>query len=164
VYIASSNLDAGLLHDVDSSVATEMRSMMAKIGVMMSPDRADEKMSSHFGKAEWIMVADSDNLTPVFVKNEGLNGKGTVEIMIRLGCTDVILADIGDGALGQLQSANIRAWAVPESIAGSKALRMFRDGQLTSVPPARASARHGVSHGCNCTSTSEAEIGGCCRS
>jgi predicted Fe-Mo cluster-binding NifX family protein len=138
--------------------------MMAKVGVMMSADRADEKMSSHFGKAEWIMVADTDGPAPVFVKNEALNGKGTVEIVIRLGCTDVILADIGDGALGQLQSANIRAWAAPESIAGSKALRMFEDGQLSSVPAARASARHGVSHGCNCSSTSETETGGCCGS
>jgi predicted Fe-Mo cluster-binding NifX family protein len=137
---------------------------MAKIGVMMSADRADEKMSSHFGKAEWIMVADTDSPAPVFVKNEALNGKGTVEIVIRLGCTDVILADIGDGALGHLQAAHICAWAVPESIAGSQALQMFKDGRLTSVPPARASARHGVSHGCNCSSTSEAETGGCCGS
>jgi predicted Fe-Mo cluster-binding NifX family protein len=32
---------------------------MAKIGEMMSENRADEKMSSHFGKAEWIMISDS---------------------------------------------------------------------------------------------------------
>jgi predicted Fe-Mo cluster-binding NifX family protein len=37
---------------------------MAKIGVMMSADCADEEMSSHFGKAEWILVADTEKRMP----------------------------------------------------------------------------------------------------
>ena len=86
---------------------------MGKIGVMMSADRADGQMSSHFGKAEWIMVADTENPVLEFVKNTGLNGKNVVEIVIRQGCADVILTDIGDGALGHLQVAHIRAWAAP---------------------------------------------------
>jgi predicted Fe-Mo cluster-binding NifX family protein len=136
---------------------------MAKIGVMMSADRADEAMSSHFGKAEWIMVADTDNPVPVFVKNEALNGKGAVEIVIRQGCTDVILADIGDGALGHLQAAQIRAWAVPEPVVGSEALRMFREGQLPPVPPARAATRQGEHHGNCCSSPTVTEAAVCCR-
>jgi predicted Fe-Mo cluster-binding NifX family protein len=140
-----------------------MRGIVAKIGVMMSADRADEKMSSHFGKAEWIMVADTDSSAPVFVKNEALNGKGAVEIVVQLGCTDVIVADIGDGALGHLQAAHILAWAVPEAIAGSVALRMFKDGQLSSVPPARAAARQGAHQGSCCSSPAGAETNACCR-
>lgn len=124
---------------------------MAKIGVMMSADRADEVMSPHFGKAEWIMVTDTESGICEFVKNEALNGKGAVEIVIRLGCADVILADIGDGALGHLQAAQVRAWAVPSPVAGNEALRIFGDGQLSPVPPARAAARQGAHHGGCCS-------------
>jgi predicted Fe-Mo cluster-binding NifX family protein len=135
---------------------------MAKIGVMMSADRADEKMSSHFGKAEWIMVADTESGISEFVKNEALNGKGSVEIVIRMGCTDVILEDIGDGALGHLQAAHIRAWAAPATVAGNEALRFFREGQLLPVPPALATARQGAHHGGCCSRPAGGEAAVCC--
>ena len=123
---------------------------MTRIGVMMSADRANEEMSPHFGKAEWIMVADTESGVHAFVKNEVSSGKGAVEIVIRQGCTDVILADIGDGALGHLQAAHIRAWAVPAPVAGNEALRMFSERQLPPMPAARAATRHGERHGCCC--------------
>ena len=135
---------------------------MSKIGVMMSADRVDEKMSSHFGKAEWIMVADTENPVLEFVKNTGLNGKNVVETVIRKGCTDVILTDIGDGALGHLQAAHIRAWAAPGPVAGIEVLRMFRDGQLTPVPPVRKTTRPDALKGCCCSSGSGSEVAGCC--
>jgi predicted Fe-Mo cluster-binding NifX family protein len=130
---------------------------------MMSADRADEEMSSHFGKAEWIMVADAESGVHEFVKNVALNGKGAVEIVISLSCTDVILADIGDGALGHLQAAHIRAWAVAKPVVGSEALRMFREGQLPPVPPARAATRQGAHHGLCCSSPAGTEAAVCCR-
>lgn len=136
---------------------------MSKVGVMMTVDRADQPMSAHFGKAEWMMVTDTASEAVEFVKNDSLNGKGAVEIAIRQGCTDVIVADIGDGALGHLQAASIGAWAVPSIVAGSEALRMFRDGQLTHVPPARAAARHGEGHGCCCAKREGSEAASCCR-
>ena len=123
----------------------------------MSADRAAGQMSSHFGKAEWIMVAETGNPVLEFVKNTGLNGKSVVETVIRQGCTDVILTDIGDGALGHLQAAHIRAWAAPEPVAGSEALRLFREGQLLPVPPARAATRHGEHQGCCCSSGTGSE-------
>ena len=136
---------------------------MGKIGVMMSADRADGQMSSHFGKAEWIMVADTENPVLEFVKNTGLNGKNVVEIVIRQGCADVILTDIGDGALGHLQVAHIRAWAAPESVIGSEALRMFREGQLPPAPSARTATRQDARHGCCCSSQAGSESAACCR-
>jgi predicted Fe-Mo cluster-binding NifX family protein len=163
VYIASNRLVAVLLSKADSSVSIEMRSMMAKIGVMMSADRADEEMSAHFGKAEWIMVTDTESGICEFVKNQALNGKGAVEIVIRLGCTDVILADIGDGALRHLQAAHIRAWAVPAPVAGNEALRIFGEGQLSPVPPAFAAARQGGHHGRCCSSPAGTEAAICCQ-
>jgi predicted Fe-Mo cluster-binding NifX family protein len=136
---------------------------MATIGVKMSADRADEEMSSHSSKAEWVMVVNTDNPVPLFVKNEALNGKSAVEIAIRQGCTDVILADIGDGALGHLQEAHIRAWAVPELISGNQALRMYKEAQLLPVPHARAATRHSAYRECCCSSQTESAATGCCR-
>lgn len=134
---------------------------MGKIGVMMSENRADGRMSSHFGKAEWIMAAEEGKVQ--FVKNEGLNGRSAAEIIVREGCTDVILIDIGDGALGHLQRAQVRAWAAGAPVAGDEALRMFSEGQLTDVPPARAAARHGAGHGCCCANRDGSEAASCCR-
>jgi predicted Fe-Mo cluster-binding NifX family protein len=136
---------------------------MGKIGVMMSADRADGQMSSHFGKAEWIMVADTENPVLEFVKNTGLNGKNVVEIVSRQGCADVIFTDIGDGALGHLQVAHIRAWAAPEPVVGSEALQMFREGQLPPAPSARTATRQDARHGCCCSSRAGSESAACCR-
>jgi predicted Fe-Mo cluster-binding NifX family protein len=139
---------------------------MSKIGVMMSADRADAQMSSHFGKAEWIMVTNTDNPVPAFIKNVGQKGKSAVEIVLSQGCTDVILADIGDGALGHLQAAHIRAWAVPTLVAGDKALDMFRNGQLPAVPSARSAMREGAGgrhSGCCCSNRGGAETSSCCQ-
>ena len=136
---------------------------MSKVGVMMSMDRADAPMSTHFGKAEWIMVAETENRTLSFVKNEGLNGKSAVEIVICQGCTDVIVTDIGDGALGHLQAAQIRVWAAPAPVAGDEELRMFREGQLPPVPTARTATRDGEGHGCCCAKQDGSEVAACCR-
>jgi predicted Fe-Mo cluster-binding NifX family protein len=135
--------------------------LMSKVGVMMSADSVDEKMSSHFGKAEWIMVADTESPTLEFVKNDALNGKGAVVIAIRKGCSDMILTDIGDGALGHLQTAHIRAWAAPEPVVGSEALRMFREGQLPPVPSVRTTTRQDPHKGCCCSQGTGSEGAGC---
>jgi len=113
---------------------------MSKIGVVMSADRADGQMSSHFGKAEWIMVSDEENAVPVFVKNEGLNGKSAVEIAIRLGCTDVIFSEIGNGAFGHLHAAGIRAWVAPVQITGRSGCLHSRSYMRPRLQPNRVAA------------------------
>ena len=133
---------------------------MAKIGVMMSADHADGQMSSHFGKAEWIMVAETGNQTLAFVKNEGLNGRSAVEIAIREGCTDVIFSGIGNGAFGHLKAARIRGWVVPEHITGKQALKMF---EQSALQPANGSTKLGGGLGCCCAARSGSEASSCCR-
>ena len=133
---------------------------MSKIGVMMSADRADEPMSSHFGKAEWIMVANPVNSAIEFVKNEGLNGRSAVEIAIRQGLTDIIFTEIGNGAFGHLQTAGIRGWVAPEQISGQHALMMFKQSQLEA---ASASTKPGDGHGCCCASRTDSGVAACCR-
>jgi len=133
---------------------------MAKIGVMMSADRADEEMSSHFGKAEWIMVADTEKSVLAFVKNEGLNGRSAVEIAIREGCTDVIVSEIGNGAFGNLKAARIRSWVAPEHITGKQALKMF---EQSALQPANGSTKQGDGLGCCCAPRSGSEASSCCR-
>jgi predicted Fe-Mo cluster-binding NifX family protein len=133
---------------------------MSKIGVLMSADRADEQMSSHFGKAEWIMVADPDKSVLKFVRNYGLNGKSAVEIAIRQGFTDVIFTEIGNGAFGHLRAAGIRGWLAPEHVSGQQVLEMFEQSQLQAVS---ASTKQGGGHGCCCASRTGSEVSACCR-
>lgn len=135
---------------------------MSKVGVMMSVEQADGQMSSHFGKAEWIMIADKEGGAPEFVKNDGMNGRGAAGIVTAEGCSDVIVVDIGDGALGHLQMANIRAWAAPGPLAGEEALRMFRAGQLPAVPAGHAAAHRGGGHGCCCSDGGGSKASSCC--
>ena len=128
----------------------------------MSENRAEAQMSSHFGKAEWIMIEDSEDPDCAFEKNVALNGKGAAEIAIRQGCADLILVDIGDGALGHLQRAHIRAWTAPEPMDGDQALRLFKLGKLLPVPPVLASHKEGRGQGCCCGHHKGAEASACC--
>ena len=123
---------------------------MSRIAVMMATDRIDGKMSSHFGKAPWVMVVDGPEGAPEFVKNESANGSGAAGVLIGSGCTDAILVDIGDGALRRLQAAKIGAWAVPGPVTGREALRLFAAGELSRVPVAATAKERGEHHGCCC--------------
>ena len=136
---------------------------MAKLAVMMSSNEPDGAMSLHFGKAEWVMVVDPQSRTAEFAKNEGLNGRSAADLLIGHGCTDVILVDIGDGALARLQAENIRAWAVPGQVTGSEALCFFAEGKISRFPavPAVASRGHGHGRCCGGQAGSHAAAGGC---
>lgn len=123
---------------------------MGKIAVMMSAGRSDARMSSHFGKAEWIMISEQDGAAPEFLRNEGHNGRSVAELLIHRGCTDAIVVDIGDGALQHLQAAKIRAWAAPGAIVGHEALGMFAGGGLSPIPAASPAPGRGEGHGCCC--------------
>jgi predicted Fe-Mo cluster-binding NifX family protein len=136
---------------------------MSKVAVMMSAEQANGQMSSHFGKAEWIMIADKEGGVPEFVKNDALNGRGAAGIVIEKGCSDVVLVDIGDGALGHLRTANIGAWAAPGPLTGEEALRLFRQGQLPAVPAGHAPAHHGGGGGCCCSGGGAKGGSPCCR-
>ena len=135
---------------------------MGKIAVMMTVARPEGKMSSHFGLAKWMMIADKDSGSHEFMRNEQLNGRSVAEIAIGHGCSDVIVLDIGDGALRHLQTAKITAWAAPGPISGQEALTLFTAGNLSPVPPAAAETgekRHG---GCCCGAHAGPESSGCC--
>lgn len=132
---------------------------MSRIAVMMSDGRPDAPLSSHFGKAPWIMVSNTEDGTVIFVQNDGLHGSGAAEMVIRQGCTDVILTGIGQGALARLQAGKIRAWAAPQRVAGSEALRMLRDEQLPRFTAAEA---HESSHACCCGNHAGAAGSACC--
>ena len=124
---------------------------MGRVAVMMEAGRADGPMSSHFGKAEWIMIADTEGGVAKFERNDGLNGKSAADLLMRKDCTDVILVDIGDGALRHLKAAKINAWAAPGPVTGDEALRMFTEGQLAPVAAACVTTEHSEGHGCWCT-------------
>ncbi len=137
---------------------------MGRLAVMMSTDDLDGPMSPHFGKAEWIMVVEVPSGMAEFARNEGLNGASAADLLIGCGCTDVILVDVGEGALGHLQAAHIRVWAAPGPVAGNEALRMFADGKLAPVPAVRSAKRQGAGRGCCCSGNATSQAAGCCHS
>jgi predicted Fe-Mo cluster-binding NifX family protein len=128
---------------------------MSKVAVMMSANRADAQLSAHFGKAEWLMIADTEARVFGFQQNEGANGKSVVEMLTGLDCTDVIFTEIGEGARQQLQARQIRGWIAPPQINAQQALQMLEHRRLRL---AISSTDHGGSCGC----ASEAEPKKCC--
>jgi len=137
---------------------------MARLAVLMSSNNLEGTMSLHFGKAEWVMIVDPPSRIADFVQNQGSNGSGTADLLMRRGCTDVIVVDIGDRALARLQSANIRVWAVPGQITGGEALCRFAEGGIPRITGVPENAGHSQRRGCCCCGEGIAkEPGGCCR-
>src|SRR6266702_5560058 len=113
---------------------------MSKIAVMMSANRTDAPLSAHFGRAEWIMIADTEARAFAFQKNEAANGKSVVEFLTSQNCTDVIFTELGEGARRQLEARSIRGWVAPAEINAQQALQMFDHMRLRL---ADAATEHG---------------------
>lgn len=105
---------------------------MGKVGVMMAVNAADGSMSGHFGKAEWIMTVD-ENGVQAFLENSGKNGHAALELAQGSGCTEMIFAEIGPGALQGLLRAGIRGWQAPAGLTGAEALLRHAHGELQPV-------------------------------
>ena len=132
---------------------------MSRVAVMMSENHVKAQMSSHFGKAEWVMAADTESHTLAFLKNEVANGKSVVDLVASQGCTDAIFNGIGNGALAHLKATNVRGWVAPPNISGQQALEMFE--HLRPQPAASASEGHS-GKGCCCAKQAGSEAASCC--
>jgi predicted Fe-Mo cluster-binding NifX family protein len=132
---------------------------MSKVAVMMLENNVKAQMSAHFGKAEWVMVADTECHAFDFLKNEAANGRSVVEMVSSHNCTDAIFSEIGNGALGHLKAEGIRGWVAPANISGQQALEMFEHLQLRAADT--ASGRP-AGHGCCCAKQAGSEATSCC--
>jgi predicted Fe-Mo cluster-binding NifX family protein len=119
---------------------------MSNVAVMMSENQVNAQMSSHFGKAEWVMVADTECHAFDFLKTEAAGGKSVVELVASQNCTDAIFSDIGNGALGHLKAEGIRGWVAPANISGQQALEMFEHLRLQAADSSSAHACCGSHH------------------
>jgi predicted Fe-Mo cluster-binding NifX family protein len=119
---------------------------MSKVAVMMSENNVKAQMSEHFGKAEWVMVADTECHAFDFLKNEAAGGKSIVEMIAGQNCTDAIFSEIGNGALGHLKAENVRGWVAPANISGQQALEMFEHLRLQAADSSSAHACCGSHH------------------
>ncbi len=121
---------------------------MSKLGFTALLNRNDSILSPHFGKAKWIMIQDDSAGSVTFEQNAVLNGRAVVEILQQAGCTDVISAEVGDGALHHLQQAGIRSWIAPGEVPIPRILEMFQRGELAPpAPRTGGEAHHGCCHG-----------------
>jgi predicted Fe-Mo cluster-binding NifX family protein len=132
---------------------------MSKVAVMMSENQVNAQMSSHFGKAEWVMVADMDSRAFAFLKNEAANGRSVVELVSNHHCSDAIFSEIGIGALGHLKAEGIRGWVAPANISGQQALEMFEHLRLQAADTA---SERPAGHGCCCAKQVGTEATSCC--
>ncbi len=128
---------------------------MSKVAVMMSENQVNAQMSSHFGKAEWVMVADTECHSFEFLKNEAAGGKSVVGLVASQKCTDTIFCEIGNGALGHLKAENIRGWSAPANISGQQALEMFEHLRLQAADSSSA-------HACCCSKHADSKATPCC--
>jgi predicted Fe-Mo cluster-binding NifX family protein len=132
---------------------------MRKIALMALLNREDSALSPHFGKAKWIMIRDTEQGPSHFVQNHGLNGRTVVEALLREGCTDVICSEIGQGAVENLQRAQIHGWLAPAGVPAPRLIELLLAG---SLQPVSATKQH--REGCGQHSHGEAHPdGGCCR-
>jgi predicted Fe-Mo cluster-binding NifX family protein len=118
---------------------------MSKLAFTTLLNRNDSILSPHFGKAKWIMMRD-DAGTISFEQNTALNGRAVADILRRAECTDVISAEIGEGAFRHLQQAGIRSWLAPGDIPVPRLVEMFKRGELSPSSPG-AHASGGCCHG-----------------
>jgi predicted Fe-Mo cluster-binding NifX family protein len=132
---------------------------MSKVAVMMSENNVAAPMSLHFGKANWIMTADTESHTSVFLNVEAGNGKSVADLLADQGCTDAVFSGIGNGALARLEATNIRGWIAPPNNSGQQALQMF--GHLRLQPATPQSEEHS-SKGCCCTKDAGTKTASCC--
>lgn len=132
---------------------------MSKVAVMMSENNVKAQMSAHFGKTEWVMVADTECHAFDFLKNEAAGGKSVVELVASQKCSDAIFSEIGNGALTHLKSAGIRGWMAPANISGQQALEMFEHLRLQAADTA---SERPAGHGCCCAKQAGAEATSCC--
>lgn len=132
-----------------------------KIAVLTLLNRKDSVLSPHFGKAKWIEICEPETGSTRFLEKTGLNGRSVVEQLVREECTDVIVGEIGEGALGHLEGANIRAWLGAAGVPASRLIEMLSAGELQRI----SGATH-AGEGCCChASAGERHSGGgCCGS
>ena len=120
---------------------------MSKIAFMTLLKRQDSKLSPHFGKAKWVMIADQEGGVPTFVQNTALNGRGVVDVLAANGCTDVVFSGIGAGALRHLQAAKIRGWIASGDVPVPDLRERFGRGELARVhAPTEGQEGHGCGH------------------
>lgn len=117
---------------------------MSAIGFMTLLNKEDSVLSPHFGMAKWLMIVDKDTGKSTFVRNEHLNGRSVVDLLIANRCSDVVFNEIGFGALRHLQNAKIGAWFAPADAPVPQLLEMFRQGKLEKArEPREGHAQHG---------------------
>ena len=110
--------------------------------------------------AKITVIADRESGAREFVGNETLNGRGAALAIADRGCGDVIVVDLGAGALRHLQMTQVSAWAAPAGTAGSDALRLFAENKLPAAAAHEGESQHG---GC-CCGHGGAAVTSCCRS
>lgn len=112
---------------------------MAKIGMTMPRQRAEDPLALHFGKAKWLMIYDTAGGTPQFIENTGLDGRWVAARFAKEGVTRVIAWRLGQGALVHLRAFGIK---VLEGNKSTPASALAEAARLDKLPELRRAPSH----------------------
>ena len=116
-------------------------------------DGIDSPVCAHFGSAPVFMIVDTDSLTCKAVKNNNQHhAHGMCQPLATLSGEQfdgIVVGGIGAGALGKLQSANIKVYQTGFSTI-KETVEAYKNSQLKEVTPHTACNQHhghGHQHG-----------------
>lgn len=112
---------------------------MMRVGMTVLREDPESSLAPHFAKAKWLLVRGDGE--PVLRRNELLRAREVVEVFEAAGCSDVICAALGPGALQHLEEAGIRAWYGPEGVPAGKLVGRLERGELARALEAHPADR-----------------------
>jgi len=105
---------------------------MSKIGITVAQNSLNAPLALHFGKTKWILIYESAESFE-FIRNEKLVGRNVVDLYQEAGCSDVIVNNIGSGAMRNLKAAGIQAWHGSLNIPARKLIATLKQGALKAA-------------------------------
>lgn len=116
---------------------------MTKIGMITSRTDPDAALADHFRTAKWLVVVEPPDRCE-FVRKRGLDGRSVAEELAALGCTDVVVRNIGQGAYARLTASGVKVWQsdADERVTPRIVAERLASGAFRPLAPGEARLEH----------------------
>jgi predicted Fe-Mo cluster-binding NifX family protein len=102
---------------------------MPTFAMMTSRDSLDAPLARTFGKAKWLLLWEERG-GAVFRRNETLSGGSVAGAIAASGCSEVIVAHLGEKACAHMTALGIRPWKGPADVPVREVIQMHLRGEL----------------------------------